>query len=101
MDANDSSEGILATGGAWGDPLYMFAQFGGRPGFFSSEKLGFRCVRTVSTSAGDQGGQRIELDQEVPQYTASSPQVFATLARAYRYDKTPLDARVEADERDA
>jgi formylglycine-generating enzyme required for sulfatase activity len=41
---NDSSDGFLATGGAWGDPTYTFSQFGGRPGFFSSEKLGFRCV---------------------------------------------------------
>ena len=79
--SNDSSDGFLATGGAWGDPLYMFARFGGRPGFFSSEKLGFRCVRSAAPSAGDQGGLRIELDQEVPQYTASSPQQFATLAR--------------------
>ena len=93
--SNDSSDGFLATGGAWGDPTYTFAQFGGRPGFFSSEKLGFRCARLPPTSAGDQGGLRIELDQEVPVYTAASPQVFATLASAYRYEKTPLDARVE------
>jgi hypothetical protein len=92
---NDSSDGFLATGGAWGDPTYTFSQFGGRPGFFSSEKLGFRCARTVSTGAGDQGGTRIELNEEVPHYTPSSEQTFAELARAYRYEKTPLDARVE------
>jgi formylglycine-generating enzyme required for sulfatase activity len=91
--ANDSSDGFLATGGAWGDPTYTFALFGGRPGLFTSEKLGFRCVRTEAR--GDQGGMRIELDQEVPQYAAPSPQVFAPLADAYRYDKRPLDARVE------
>ena len=93
--SNDSSDGFLATGGAWGDPTYTFSQFGGRPGFFSSEKLGFRCARTAAESAGDQGGMRIELDQEVPHYTAPSPQEFATLASAYRYEKTPLDARIE------
>ena len=93
--ANDSSGGFLATGGAWGDPTYTFSMFGGRPPSFSSEKLGFRCARTAGASTGDQGGLRIELDQEVPQYTASSPQVFATLAAAYRYEKTPLEARVE------
>jgi eukaryotic-like serine/threonine-protein kinase len=31
----------------------------------------------------------------VPKYTAPSPQVFATLAANYRYEKTPLDARIE------
>ena len=93
--SNDSSDGFLATGGAWGDPTYTFSQFGGRPGFFTSEKLGFRCVRTAIESAGDQGGMRIELDQEVPQYTAPSPKAFATLASSYRYASTPLDARIE------
>jgi eukaryotic-like serine/threonine-protein kinase len=93
--SNDSSDGYLATGGAWGDPTYAFSQFGGRPGFFTSDKLGFRCVSLAGESASDQGGMRIELDQEVPHYTASSPQVFATLASSYRYERTPLEARIE------
>jgi formylglycine-generating enzyme required for sulfatase activity len=92
---NDSSDGFLATGGAWGDPTYTFSQFGGRPGFFSSEKLGFRCARVADGSAGDQGGFRIELAQEVPTFKPASPQEFVALAAAYRYDKTPLDARIE------
>ena len=92
---NDSSDGFLATGGAWGDPTYTFSQFGGRPGFFSSEKLGFRCARLAAGSTGDQGGFRVELAQEVPVFKAASPQEFASLAAAYRYDKTPLDARIE------
>src|SRR6478736_990150 len=62
--ANDSSDGFLATGGAWGDPTSMFSLFGGRPGFFSSGKVGFRCARNPP-AAGDQGGMRIEIDQEV------------------------------------
>ena len=93
--ANDSSDGYLATGGAWGDPTYTFSQFGGRPGVFSSEKLGFRCARTVDRSAGDQGSQRIELEQAVPKFVAPAPAAFATLASAYRYEKTPLAARTE------
>jgi serine/threonine protein kinase/formylglycine-generating enzyme required for sulfatase activity len=92
---NDSSDGFLATGGAWGDPTYTFSQFGGRPGFFSSEKLGLRCAQLAGGSAGDQGGFRIELAQEVPVFKAAPPQEFVTLAAAYRYDKTPLDARIE------
>ena len=91
--SNDSSDGFLATGGAWGDPTYSFAQFGGRPGFFASEKLGFRCARTEGR--GDQGGSRIELDQEVPQFASPSPEAFLALAKAYEYEKAPLDARVE------
>ncbi len=94
--ANDSSEGFLATGGAWGDPTYTFAQFGGRPGFFSSDKLGFRCVRDASQTSGDQGRFKLEMAREVPQYTRSTPAELATLAAAYRYDTTaPLEARIE------
>jgi eukaryotic-like serine/threonine-protein kinase len=93
--ANDSSDGYLATGGAWGDPTYTFSMFGGRPGSFSSEKLGFRCARNATKAAGDQGGMRIELDREVPEYTAPSPTTFASLASAYQYEKTPLDPRIE------
>jgi eukaryotic-like serine/threonine-protein kinase len=93
--ANDSSDGYLATGGAWGDPTYTFSQFGGRPGVFSSDKLGFRCARTVNQSAGEQGGQRIELDQEVPRFVAPTPAAFAKLAATYRYDRAPLAAKIE------
>jgi len=92
---NDSPDGFLATGGAWGDPLYTFAQFGGRPGFFSSDKLGFRCARYAAATATDQSGVRIELAHEVPEHTAPTPQQFAKLAAAYDYAKTPLDARVD------
>jgi formylglycine-generating enzyme required for sulfatase activity/tRNA A-37 threonylcarbamoyl transferase component Bud32/pimeloyl-ACP methyl ester carboxylesterase len=92
---NDSSDGFLATGGAFGDPTYTFAQFGGRPGLFSSEKLGFRCARNAS-DGGDQGAARIEINQEIPQYVATPTSVFTSLAASYRYDKTPLDARVES-----
>jgi serine/threonine protein kinase/formylglycine-generating enzyme required for sulfatase activity len=93
---NDSSDGFLATGGAFGDPTYTFAQFGGRPGFFSSEKLGFRCARAASDAGGDQGAARIEINQEIPIYTATPTSVFTSLAASYRYEKTDLDARVES-----
>jgi hypothetical protein len=93
--ANDSSDGYLATGGGWGDPVYTFSQFGGRPGFFSSEKLGFRCVSNTGNSNGPQGGERIELAGEVPVFTAPPAAEFASLAQAYRYEKTALGARIE------
>jgi serine/threonine protein kinase/formylglycine-generating enzyme required for sulfatase activity len=93
--SNDSSDGFLATGGAWGDPTYTFGLFGGRPGLFSSEKLGFRCARYVTTGAADDSGTRIELANEVPAYAAPSPHQFAALAAAYNYAKSPLNARIE------
>ncbi len=58
---NDSSDGFIATGGAWGDPTYTFGQSAGRPGTFSSSKLGFRLARHDGSDTGDQGGARIEV----------------------------------------
>jgi formylglycine-generating enzyme required for sulfatase activity/dienelactone hydrolase len=92
--ANDSSDGLLATGGAWGDPTYTFAQYGGRPPFFSSDRLGVRLVRDAP-GAGDQGRARIEIASEIPQYAPTSASRFAELSAAYDYAPTPLESRVE------
>lgn len=91
---NDSSQGFIATGGAWGDPLYTFAQYGMFPGFYSSNKRGFRCAMNTAGTSGDQGGSKIEIDHEIPVYTASSDADFSKWATAYHYDNTPLDAQV-------
>ena len=90
---NDSSDGYLAAGGSWGDPPYTFAQFGGRPAFFSSAKLGFRLAAT--SDAGDQGATRLEINQEIPAYSPTPEAKFTALAAAYHYDPVPLEARTE------
>ncbi len=92
---NDSSEGYLATGGAWGDATYAFPQYGGRPGFFSSNKLGFRVAQYAEGGEDAEGAARIVLNQAVPVYSASSESTFKTLAASYRYEPTPLEARIE------
>ncbi len=92
---NDSSEGFIATGGSWGDPTYTFAQFGGRPGLYSSNKLGFRLSRLASGSSGDQGVARIESTEEIPVYKVSDASTFKQLAATFPYTPQPLDARVE------
>ena len=73
------ARGFLTTGGAFGDPSYMFARFGGRPGFFTSERLGFRCARTAAGRAGDASAQRIELVRRFRSTSRPRPQVFAML----------------------
>jgi serine/threonine protein kinase/formylglycine-generating enzyme required for sulfatase activity len=92
---SETSEGVLATGGAWGEPTYVFAQYAMLPPFYSSSKVGFRCAMTVTGATGDQGAARIEMRQEIPSYTASSPAEFAAWSEHYRYEPTPLDARVD------
>ena len=91
---NETSEGFIATGGAWGSPAYTFSSFGTLPGFYSSNKVGFRCALNSSTAAGDQGAMRIELRNEVPVYAAASDADFNKWLTHYRYDKAPLDPQI-------
>ena len=92
---NDSSDGFLATGGAWAIRPIRFAVRRTARLLQLPRSSGFDAPRLAAPTSGDQGGFRIELAQEVPVFKAASPQEFATLAAAYRYDKTPLDARIE------
>ena len=85
---NDSPEGFIATGGSWGDPLYTFAMFGGRPGVFSSNKLGFRLVRNTP-GTGDQGTARLELESEIPVYPRRRPRPSARWRRPIRSCRRP------------
>ena len=91
---NETSEGFIATGGAWGSPGYTFSSFGILPGFYSSNKVGFRCALNSSAAAGDQGGMRIEIKNEVPVYAPSSDADFKQWLTRYQYDRTPLDPQI-------
>ncbi|HYN07739.1 MAG TPA: SUMF1/EgtB/PvdO family nonheme iron enzyme [Vicinamibacterales bacterium] len=92
---NETSEGFLATGGAWGDPTYTFAQYPNLPALYSSSKVGFRCALNSPEAKGHQGMARIEIKEEVPSYRASSAAEFKGWLARYEYAKTPLDPRVE------
>jgi eukaryotic-like serine/threonine-protein kinase len=91
---NETSQGFIATGGAWGEPIYSFAEYGTFPGFYNSNKLGFRCVLNAADATGDQGAMRIEIKEEIPSYTPSSEASFNEWLKYYRYDKTPLEPQI-------
>jgi len=94
--ATDTSEGRLATGGAWGEPTYTFAQYATLPAFYGSNKVGFRCVLNSPDARGDQGNARIEIAQQIPVFPPTSEADFNKWRTAYDYAKTPLDPRVES-----
>ncbi|HKR60979.1 MAG TPA: bifunctional serine/threonine-protein kinase/formylglycine-generating enzyme family protein, partial [Pyrinomonadaceae bacterium] len=91
---NETSEGFITTGGDWGSPPYTFSSFGTLPGFYTSNKVGFRCALNSSAAAGDQGGMRIEIKNEVPVYAPSSDANFKKWLTYYQYDKKPLDSQI-------
>jgi formylglycine-generating enzyme required for sulfatase activity/pimeloyl-ACP methyl ester carboxylesterase len=92
---NETSEGFLSAGGAWGDPVYSFANYGGFPGFYSSEKRGFRCALSTGQA---QGNITIKIHDEVPVYARTSDADFNKWLRAYDYEKGPLDPQIEKQE---
>jgi formylglycine-generating enzyme required for sulfatase activity len=95
-NANDTTEGRMATGGAWGEPTYTFAQYATLPAFYSSGKLGFRCVLNGQDAQGDQGTARIEIAQQIPVFKRTSEADFNKWRTEYDYEKAPLDARIES-----
>jgi eukaryotic-like serine/threonine-protein kinase len=92
--ANEKGDGFLTAGGSWGDPPYAFGFYGEFPGFYSSNRLGFRCARNSSHAIPDQGAMRFG-NEEIPTYTPTSEVNFQAWLSHYRYDKTPLNAKVE------
>ena len=97
---NETSEGFISAGGAWGEPVYTFANYGRFPGFYTSNKRGFRCAINLG-STGNDGNLRIEINKEIPVYSRSSDQDFARWVKAYDYVKSPLDPQLEKQETDA
>ena len=91
---NEGSEGFMTIGGSWGDPVYMFGNWGNYPGFYQSSKLGFRCILNSANASADQGAMRIKMEAEIPNYVPTSAAAFNQLANSYRYDKKPMEAQV-------
>jgi len=97
---NETSEGFISAGGAWGEPAYTFAFYGRFPGFYTSDKRGFRCAINLGSPSND-GNLKIEIKKEIPVYSRSSDQDFARWEKAYDYVKSPLDPQLEKQETDA
>jgi hypothetical protein len=87
---NPQSEGFTTAGGSWGDPTYMFGNYGAYPGFYSSDKLGFRCALNSANTSGDQGAMGFS-QSDVPTFSRTTPDEFRGWLNYYRYDETPLE----------
>ena len=85
-------------GGGWNDPSYAFTDVYAQHPFDRSETNGFRCIRYLGSEEN-----RADLEEtiELPfRDFLNDPEVsdetFATFLKQYAYDKTGLDAVVEA-----
>jgi hypothetical protein len=72
----------------------MFGYYSSYPGFYSSNKLGFRCVLNSPEANGDQGAAPINTEMTAPVYVPASEAKAKAWLNYYRYEKTPLDPQV-------
>lgn len=89
--ANESDEGFVTSGGSWNDLAYSFGDYGIYPGFYTSNRIGFRCVTTASTR--DQGSEIIS-PTVIPVYRPSSDADFKSWVSHYQYDRKPDVAKI-------
>lgn len=87
-------------GGAWDEPNYMFVDPDAQSPFLRASDIGFRCVKYIDPNAipkqafAAMATPRRNLTAEKP----VPDQIFAAYKGLYSYDKTPLNATVEAVE---
>jgi serine/threonine protein kinase len=92
---NETSKGFITSGGSWASLDYEFGDYGMYPGWYMSEEVGFRCVLNLPSATGDRGAMRIDLADEVPNYSPAAEETVKSWFTHYAYDKSaPLDARV-------
>jgi serine/threonine protein kinase/formylglycine-generating enzyme required for sulfatase activity len=98
---NEITGGFTTTGGSWEDPIYTFAHFGAYPGFYSSNDLGFRCVRTSGEVTSEQGNLKINVEDKIPVYNPVDEQTYKSFLTHFKYDKGLLDAKLIQSEKTA
>jgi dienelactone hydrolase/predicted Ser/Thr protein kinase len=101
---NETPEGRLIRGGAWGDPAYMFLNLSQAPPMDRSAKNGFRCALypdpgkiPASALESVKLGETVDFYKEKPVPDA----IFQVYKEQFSYDKTDLKARVESSEESA
>lgn len=95
-EANPGRRYIL--GGAWREPEYMFSQFDALSPFDRSPLNGFRCVKILAAAPADErmDGPILPPARDYAQEKPVSDEEFQVYRRLFAYDRTALDARIDA-----
>jgi hypothetical protein len=83
--------GFTTTASSWRDGPNLFSLYGEFPGLYSSEALGFRCVRNAPGATGDQGGMLLPDAEEEADYAPVPEEDFQLMRAHYEYDRPRLD----------
>ncbi len=90
------SRDFFTAGGSWRDFPYLFANFESFPESFSSDAIGFRCVRNLPDAQGDQGLALLDVKTEPPRFFPTEGADFKGWLSHYRYDAVTLESRLES-----
>jgi dienelactone hydrolase len=94
---NKAGNNRWILGGAWDQPIYMYTVSNNAPPSDRSATNGFRCVAYSGGDVPEKLSAPVEL--RVVDYRtapAVSDEVFRTFKQRFSYDRTPLNARIEA-----
>jgi hypothetical protein len=72
----------------------MFGDYGSYPGFYSSNKMGFRCALNSPEAKGDQGAGQIKTEMTPPAYVPAGESKVKEWLKYYWYEQTPLKPQV-------
>jgi len=99
---NSAGEERFIVGGSWGQPQYLYYEGEKIPPLDRSPTNGFRCIRAFGDGAITEASKgRIPArppGRDLSRIKPVSDEAFNIYASFYTYDKTPLDAAVEATE---
>jgi eukaryotic-like serine/threonine-protein kinase len=87
-------------GGGWNDPEYSFNDAWAQPALDRSPTNGFRCIRHVEPEQNLANLRRV-IDLPFRDFLKETPvpdAVFEYFVRQFRYDPSPLAARLESEE---
>jgi eukaryotic-like serine/threonine-protein kinase len=93
MNATPKGERYI-FGGAWNEPAYSFAALDARMPFARDETFGFRCVSRIATLP-DAAGGALALARPAPPKPPIGDDTYRVFADLHKYDKQPLDSRIE------
>jgi dienelactone hydrolase len=93
MNPTPSGERYI-LGGGWNEPAYVFSAIDARTPFARDETFGFRLVKRVAALPDAATGVLVLLAPKPPP-PAVADETYRVFAALHRYDKQPLDSRVE------
>ena len=93
MNATPNGERYI-LGGAWNEPAYSFAALDARTPLVRDETFGFRCVSRTG-ALPDAAGGTLAFSRPVLPKPPVGDDTYRVFAGLYKYEKQPLDSRIE------